>query len=241
MSEEEAEASNRIAEHKEAKKRRQGGKTLNFGAAYGSGPKTVSENLNIPIEEAANLLDLYWNAYPQMAESMNRYGNLANKYGYSNTVLGRRRYYTDILEKIRRIRSQLSPKDVLDKMKEHKMEWLLKEGEKVTDQNLDYLKKRMIGRFKGDINRQAGNQHIQGTAADMTKLAAIKVKKVIMEKNLDAKLVGLIHDEVIVESNKGCLKEMEELTLQCMTEAFTHFCPTVNPAVDGKCSPHWLK
>src|SRR5574343_156433 len=91
---------------KDAKSKRTLAKVLSFGALYGSGAPNLSRKLRIPFDEAVQTLELYWNAYPDLARAMKRYGTLANKYGYSTTVIGRRRYYSRQVDRIRWARAE---------------------------------------------------------------------------------------------------------------------------------------
>jgi len=229
-----------IGLHKIAKKQRGAGKTLNFGSLYGSGVRNVSETLHIPIEDAQDIQSRYWKVYSVMKDAMERYGFLANKYGYSNTIMGRRRYYTFLKERINWIKAEISPSGVERRIVDMKMHWLLEKGP-VTAKNMRSMKDKVISRLESEIARQAGNHHIQGTAADMTKLAAIDIRNAIKAGEFDAKLVGLIHDEVIVEVIDSQAAEVEKIVIEKMNRAESFYCPTVKAAVEGKESPHWLK
>lgn len=55
--------------------------------------------------------------------------------------------------------------------------------------------------------RVALNSPIQGTAADIIKIAMINVSKALKEKKLDAKIILQVHDEIIIEANRACAEE----------------------------------
>ncbi len=59
--------------------------------------------------------------------------------------------------------------------------------------------------------RVALNSPIQGTAADIIKIAMINVAKSLSENNLDAKIILQVHDEIIIESNKSCADKAAEI------------------------------
>lgn len=229
-----------LEQHKEAKKMRDGGKTINFASLYGSGAKNISEKLHIPMDQAQELLDKYWTAYPDLKDAIDRYGNFAVQHGYSNTVLGRRRYYSDILEKIKWIEGCPTPEALTAKVKELKLDWIL-EGGPITRDNMKKAKEKARNKFLGDIKRQAGNQHVQGTAADMTKLAAINIRQELIERNFDAFLVGIVHDEIIVECRLEQSEEVSEIVERRMVAAQLHFCPTIPAEAEGGKSLHWKK
>ncbi|RKZ94977.1 MAG: hypothetical protein DRQ40_04660, partial [Gammaproteobacteria bacterium] len=229
-----------LEQYKEAKVQREAGKTMNFASLYGSGARNLAEKLHLSMEQAQELQDLYWSAYPQVKEAMDRYGKMAADYGYSNTILGRRRYYTDFLDRIKWIYACPTPSDLTSKVLEFKMDWVLESGP-ITEKNLSKVKAKVKKKLEGDIKRQAGNHHVQGSAADMTKLAAINLRAKLLERDLDAFLVGLVHDELIVECKVEVLEEVGVLVEKCMIESQLHFCPTVPPGADGGRSAHWKK
>jgi len=74
------------------------------------------------------------------------------------------------------------------------------------------------------MTRQAGerialNTPIQGTAADIMKIAMIKTQKKLAELELDARIVLQIHDELVIEATKENYKQVEEVLRECMESA----------------------
>lgn len=68
--------------------------------------------------------------------------------------------------------------------------------------------------------RVAMNSPIQGTAADIIKVAMIKTEECLRERGYDAKLVMQVHDELIIEANKNCADEVLSLLVECMENAY---------------------
>ena len=68
-------------------------------------------------------------------------------------------------------------------------------------------------------SRAAMNTPIQGTAADIMKIAMINVYNKLQEENLDAKLVLQIHDELIIECNEKIKEKVKEILQDCMENA----------------------
>ncbi|KNY25223.1 DNA polymerase I [Pseudobacteroides cellulosolvens ATCC 35603 = DSM 2933] len=64
--------------------------------------------------------------------------------------------------------------------------------------------------------RIAMNTPIQGSAADIIKIAMVKVYKALKNRNLRSRLILQVHDELIIETHKDELKEVEELLKECM-------------------------
>lgn len=225
-----------------AKQQRTAAKTVSFGALYGSGAPNLSKTLNIPREHAQDIIDRFWGSYPDLKASMDRFGKFANKLGYSNTVLGRRRYYTDIIQRIRWVEVDFDPTSIEKKLVDEGMQWFLdKEEDGITRKNMDKAKGAIIRKYQGNINRQAANHHIQGTSADMTKLAAYQIYSELKNRNLDAHIVGLVHDEIIVETPNNNIEEVKEIVECKMKEALNFFCPNVPAAAEGKVQECWKK
>lgn len=69
--------------------------------------------------------------------------------------------------------------------------------------------------------RVAMNSPIQGSAADIIKLAMVNVEKKLREGGYDAKLIMQVHDELIIESNESCAEEVKELLVREMESAIS--------------------
>jgi len=71
-------------------------KTANFGIIYGISAFGLSQRLNIPRTEAKELIDGYFASFPRVKDYMDLSIEMARKEGYVQTIMGRRRYLTDI-------------------------------------------------------------------------------------------------------------------------------------------------
>jgi len=216
-------------------------KVVSFGALYGSGPPNLAKTLHITFDKAKEILSKFWASYPALEKAMKRYGTLANKVGYSNTILGRRRYYTDYIQKMKWVNLANDPYTIQKYIDDLGMKWFTKEYGPVTYDNLDFAKKGIIRKFSGDISRQAANHHIQGAAADATKLASVWIRKDFIDTKLNAKIVCLVHDEIISECREDEVPEVTAIMKTRMKEALLYFCPNVPAEVDGHSSFHWKK
>ena len=72
---------------------------------------------------------------------------------------------------------------------------------------------------RGFAERNAINSPIQGSAADMVKLAMIKVQAAIKKNNLKSKMILQVHDELIFDTLKEEAEEMKKLILENMENA----------------------
>ena len=130
-------------------------KMVSYGLAYGMEAFGLGQRLNIPTEDAAKILEAYFEAFPNVKAYMDKTVIEARKRGYTETLFGRRRPIPELLNGNWRIRQA---------------------GE-----------------------RQAMNAGIQGLAADIFKVALVRVDQALEERELESRLVLQVHDEVIVE------------------------------------------
>lgn len=72
-------------------------KAVNFGIVYGQSRYGLAKGLNISNNQAQEFIDKYFESYPKIKEYMNSKVEFANKYGYVETELGRRRYLSSEL------------------------------------------------------------------------------------------------------------------------------------------------
>lgn len=77
------------------KEQRNVAKTINFGLCYGMTQKGLSSRLNITEEEAQSFITAYYKAYPVVKNTLDKLGMKAVKDGFSQTVLGRKRYFPE--------------------------------------------------------------------------------------------------------------------------------------------------
>ena len=85
--------------------------------------------------------------------------------------------------------------------------------------------------------RAAMNSPIQGTAADIIKIAMINVNKALKEANIDAKLILQVHDELIIEAHKDCAEQALSILKTEMEKAITLLVPLT---ADTSLGENWL-
>lgn len=90
------------------------------------------------------------------------------------------------------------------------------------------------------VNRNFGeriamNTPIQGSAADLIKIAMVKVYRELKRRNLKSRLILQVHDELILETHKSELKEVKQLVQECMENAIELSVPIIAEISSGDC------
>ena len=134
---------------------RRNAKAVNFGIIYGQSAFGLSQNLNIPRKEAAEIIDQYFIQFPKIKNYMAQTIDFARENGYVETIMKRRRYLRDINSANATVR--------------------------------------------GFAERNAINAPIQGSAADMIKMAMLKIHAAIKAHGLQSKMTMQVHDELVFE------------------------------------------
>ncbi len=150
-------------------------KMVSYGLAYGMESYGLAQRLSIPVPEAAEILDAYFVAFPNVKAYMERTVAEARQRGYTETLFGRRRPIPELSASNFRIRQA---------------------GE-----------------------RQAMNAGIQGLAADIFKVALIRLDRALEEREAASRLILQVHDEVILEVPPEEHDEMADLVRTTMAAA----------------------
>lgn len=177
-----------------SKEMRRSAKTVNFGIVYGISAFGLSERLNIPRREAAEIIEQYFHQYPGIARYMEESIAFAKKHEYVTTIMGRRRPIKDIN----------SANNVV----------------------------------RGFAERNAINAPVQGSAADMIKLAMIKIFASLETKGMSSKMTMQVHDELVFDAHKKEVEALKTLVEENMKTAITLDVPVV---VDINTGENWLE
>lgn len=154
---------------------RRNAKMVNFGIIYGISAFGLSQRLNIPRKEAAEIIDNYFLQYPTIKTYMDGSINRAREHGYVETLLGRRRYLRDINSANATVR--------------------------------------------GFAERNAINAPIQGSAADLIKVAMIHIDEVFTKEKLNTKMTLQVHDELVFDVPNDELEIVKPIIKQKMEGA----------------------
>ncbi|MFD5767303.1 DNA polymerase I [Streptomyces sp. NPDC127049] len=150
-------------------------KAMSYGLAYGLSAFGLSQQLNIDPGEARGLMDTYFERFGGVRDYLRRVVDEARATGYTETMLGRRRYLPDL--------------------------------------NSDNRQRREAA------ERMALNAPIQGTAADIVKVAMLKVDQALGEAGLSSRMLLQVHDEIVLEIAPGERERVEALVREQMSAA----------------------
>lgn len=159
------------------------GKTINFGVIYGMGAQKFSRQTGISVADAQNFITIYREKYAQVFNYLETMKKEALANGYVTTILGRRRYFY----------FNQRPSNQL-------------KGQSVESINLAELK---LNNYDAQMLRAAANAPIQGSSADIIKLAMVKIAELLT--NYQSRLLLQVHDELVLEIYPN---EQKELTIK---------------------------
>ncbi|HEY7605022.1 MAG TPA: DNA polymerase, partial [Gaiellaceae bacterium] len=151
-------------------------KMINFGIIYGISAFGLSENLEIPREQAQEYIDAYLARFPHVQDFIARTIEEASRDGYVTSLLGRRRPVPEIRAQNRQTRSL---------------------GE-----------------------RLAVNFVMQGSNADIIKVAMIRIHRRLRDEGRRARLVLQVHDELLLEAPAAEVGAVKELVREEMCGAY---------------------
>jgi DNA polymerase I len=151
-------------------------KMINFGIVYGISSFGLSENLEIPREEAQEYIDAYLARFPHVQDFIRRTIEQAERDGYATSLLGRRRPVPELRASNRQTRSL---------------------GE-----------------------RLAVNFVMQGSNADIIKVAMVRIHARLREEGRGARLVLQVHDELLLEVPEAEVKDVRDLVRQELCDAY---------------------
>ena len=176
------------------KDERRKAKSANFGIIYGISAFGLAQGLDIDRREAKELIDGYFESFPEVQQFIERCKDEARQKGYAETIMGRRRYLPDINSK--------------------------------------------NGTVRAFAERNAVNAPIQGTAADIMKVAMIRVWQRLKAEGLKTKLILQVHDELNFSVPQNEREQVEKIVKEEMQNA----CHLAVPLIaDGGWGKNWLE
>lgn len=226
--------------NREGKERRSQAKSILLGVLYGRGVPSIAEQLGTTTEKAQRIKDAVFKGFPAIPQFENDSLDMAWELGYVTTLWGRKRRLPDLQLpefEFRWTDGARPSNDVLDFDDDgsgeedvpadtcERYERLLRNA-RPWDKRKIFEKANREGIWIvdnggkiADAERQCVNARIQGSAADMSKLAMILVGKDKRLKELGFRLLIPVHDELIAECPEENVKECSERFAMLMSEA----------------------
>lgn len=238
-------------QNKAGKQRRTWAKAILLGIIYGRGAKSVGEQINKTTEEAQEIIDKFFNAFPKVKEWINNTIESARKCGYVEDIAGRRRRLPDIKLPKYEIR------DISDKNNatfnpilgcsdrviiNSNIEKYRKLLDKVNNRrDYELIQKQALADnieihdntgFIAQAERQAVNSRVQGGAATLTKAALICIQNDQRLKAIGAKIINTVHDEILIEAPEECSDLAGKYLTEDMINSAKKYVPDVPMDVD---------
>jgi DNA polymerase-1 len=169
-------------------------KAMSYGLVYGLSAFGLSGQLGITPSEAQRLMDDYFARFGGVRDYLESVVETARKTGFTETLLGRRRYLPDLTSDVRQRRAM--------------------------------------------AERMALNAPIQGSAADIIKLAMLGVRRALADAGMKSREVLQVHDELVIEAAPGEVERCVEILREEMAAAINLAVPL---DVSVGVGPNWLE
>ncbi|RJQ34436.1 DNA polymerase I [Candidatus Parcubacteria bacterium] len=175
---------------KVTKEIRRTAKEVNFGILYGLGSLGLSQRTDMNRNEAKEFIEKYFRVYKKIKDYIDKTKSFAHRYGYVQTIFGRRRYLPDINSSMPMLRAS--------------------------------------------AERMAINMPLQGTAADLMKLAMIKIYTGLPKVSEQSKIVLQVHDELVIEVPKNDVEKVAKFVKESMENIYKLPVPLIADIEIGK-------
>ena len=173
-------------------------KAVNFGLIYGMSAFGLSRSTDLTLAEAETFVRVYFERFPAVRRYLDETRRLAGERGYVETLLGRRRYFPQLMQGARAVPDAA----------------------------------------RGRAEREAINAPIQGTAADIIKLAMIRLPETLAAAGLRARMLLQVHDELVFEVPEQQLGPTVVLVQQVMQSPMRLRVPL---KTDAKVGVNWAE
>ena len=147
-------------------------KAMSYGLAYGLSAYGLAQQLSISNDQAKSLMNTYFERFGGVRDYLANVVVEARKLGYTESIMGRRRYLPDLNSDNRQLRDM--------------------------------------------AERMALNAPIQGSAADLVKVAMLQVDAALKSAGVKSRLLLQVHDELVIEIAKGELADVTSLVVENM-------------------------
>jgi DNA polymerase-1 len=152
-------------------------KAINFGIIYGMGSQRLARETGVTVAEAKDFIERYFAGFPGIGRYIDQSIEFAKTYGYSRTILGRRRPIPELQSE--------------------------NQGERAMAENI------------------AVNSPVQGSAADLIKKAMVAIDHEFSTRQLKARMLLQVHDELVFECPNEELAQVKHLVREQMENALS--------------------
>ncbi len=187
------------------------GKVINFGVIYGMGAQRFAREAKVKAQDAKVFIERFNQRYPKVFAYLQRMEQQAIAQGYVETILGRRRYFNFTSDRLRGLLNR-KPEEI----------------------NLESL--RGLSAYDAGLLRAAANAPIQGSSADIIKIAMVRLHEVL--QNYQARLLLQVHDELVFEVPPSEWEELQPQIRSTMESAVELSVPLV---VDVRAGQNWME
>ena len=236
----------------DGKERRTQAKAILLGVTYGRGAASVGEQLGKTKEQAQEIIDNFFDAFPKVKKWIDNTHKKVKQVGYVEDWMGRRRRLPDILLPMYEFKSLVSTDDIKNfnpfigcedrtdesfnlkvasyKAQLSKVRYTKQIFEVIDKARKDDVEIKCNSNRIAQAERQSVNAIIQGGAATLTKLAMINIDNDEVLNRLGFKLLVTIHDEVLGECPAENSDEVAERLKKVMVDTAK---PYMNVPMDG--------
>jgi DNA polymerase I len=193
-----------------SKEERRLGKIINFGVIYGMGSAKFAREAHVSNAVGKEFIEKYYDRYAGVFRYLEQVKKQVLSQGFVETICGRRRYFQFESGRLRRL-----------------------QGRPIADIDLNDLGK--VGNNDASVLRQAANAPIQGSSADIIKIAMIKLHQLL--QNYQANMLLQVHDELVLEMPLTEWDELRPQIKQIMENAIPLNVPLLVEIGHG---PNWM-
>lgn len=186
-------------------------KTINFGVIYGMGSLKFSRSTGINKNVANEFIQRFNERYPAVFAYLEGLKKQAIAQGYVETILGRRRYFEFANNSLRQLKGS-------------------------NPDNIDLSKLKKLAASDAGLLRSAANAPIQGSSADIIKIAMVQLHKILPK--YQGRLLLQVHDELVFEVPPQEWEELQPQIKSVMENAVNLSVPLV---VDVSAGDNWME
>jgi len=186
------------------------GKIINFGVIYGMGAGRFSRESGLTTVVGREFINKYRQRYAKVFDYLESVKKLAVTQGFVTTILGRRRYFNFASRNLNKLKG--------------------KDPNQINLDEVDFVYQ------DAQLLRAAANSTIQGSSADIIKIAMVKLHEIL--KQYQTNLLLQVHDELVFELPSEEWQELENIIKQTMEEAVSLSVPLVVEINSGQ---NWME